>query len=105
MVNCFFNIYEMSQQIFFRCSVECFFFGWDANFCPFSEQKFGNSLGFFVFLSVNSTNFAVFWEYFLQFFNIIKLGEQKKPCLGYLSNFGTNSSICRNVEIFHKLFF
>ncbi len=95
----------MSQQLFFPYSVECFFLGWGANFCPFSEEKIGDSLGFFVFLSVNSTNFAIFWENFLQFFNIIKLREQKNPDWSTFSNFGTNSSICRNGEIFPQILF
>lgn len=56
-----------------------FSFGWGATFCPFSQQKVGNSLGYFGFPSVNSINFAIFWENFLQFFNVVKLGEQKNP--------------------------
>jgi hypothetical protein len=75
----FFNIYKMSQQLFFPCSVECFFLGGGASFCPFSQQKVGNSLGYFGFPRVNSTNFAIFWEIFLQFFNVVKLGEQNNP--------------------------
>ncbi len=54
-------------------------------FCPFPEQK---KLGmevfgiFFVFLSVNFQLILLsFGENFLQFFNIIKLGEQKKKTL------------------------
>jgi hypothetical protein len=81
-VNLFFFIFIKCPSSYFILFFFFFFFwGGVQIFCPFSEQKNWEwkSLGFFCFPSVKFQLILLsFGEIFLQFFNIIKLGEQKK---------------------------